>query len=1109
MKRYLLNAATSLLLGTGLMLLMIELLNPGAPAVWAAGSVLYVAPGGADTSDCTNSANPCATVQYAVDQAGIGAEIRVATGVYTDVTLRDGIPQMVYISKTVTIRGGYTPAFTGPPDPIANPTTLDAQGQGRVLYITGDISPTIEGLRITGGDATGLGGHYGEDAGGGIYAALSTATISSSLITSNTAPLGGGLFLYFSNSTIDGNTIVSNTAWSSGGGLYLYFSPAQLSRNLIAANSASDCGGGLCAIASGLTLEANTISGNAANTGGGVAAYYGNMGITLTTNTIRSNAAIVGGGVYLESAYAARLANNILADNRASQAGPGLYVLWSTPVLINNTLARNSGGDGSGVYVHTSVAVLTNTILVSHPIGVYMNNQYYGSVRMEATLWGSGQWANGVDWAGAGPIVTGTLNVWGDPAFVDPASGNYHIGLASAAIDQGVSTALLADLDGQPRPQGFVDDIGADEIGLAVRKQVNPAIVPFGLPLTYTIEITNFTGMTMHAVVTDFLPGSVIPSGTLTWAPTLSAPGGSWKQTIIVTPVVGYSGLLTNVVRVATSEGPQGGYTVTSATPITSLAVINSAQPVPIKSGSAMTYFILVTNTGNLTLTASVTELLPAQVTPHNTLVWTPTITAPGGIWRQTVPVTVAAGYRGALTNTVRVTAREGASGVFTSAVWAVGSSSPERGIAVAQHDSSQVLELGFDWMKVYDPPLIREPVNVLIRLDATATHLANLAAFDAQVRQIASYYGKHIEAYQIGNEVNLNANGWEAPPNAADYVQVLCTAYHTIKQIDPSAIVVSAGLAPTGRVVGNWNGHPGHTGQVQDEREFLKEFIGARGGHCLDVVGYHPIGFSADYDAQPDVNGGAPQTNCTNGFCFRGVEKIYEIMQARDLGHKQVWATEVGWIVAPPDNCLSDPRWQGRAWQIVTPEKQADNLVGAFHYARTHWPWLGAMFVFNLNFNEAVYYDTCEQMRYYSVQGRPSETALSQPHFLLTQNDSPDPVASGGRLTYTMTVLNYGLADATHTVISDVLDSRVSFNAASDQGAQQSGVVLWNAGTLLSGQTVTRTVSVNVTDVISGAVLSNKGSVRATPDVSASQTITTTVIAPVWKIYLPVVLRR
>jgi len=42
--------------------------------------------------------------------------------------------------------------------PLWTPTTLDAQRQDRVLYIIGDISPEIEGLSITGGNAAGLGG---------------------------------------------------------------------------------------------------------------------------------------------------------------------------------------------------------------------------------------------------------------------------------------------------------------------------------------------------------------------------------------------------------------------------------------------------------------------------------------------------------------------------------------------------------------------------------------------------------------------------------------------------------------------------------------------------------------------------------------------------------------------------------------------------------------------------------------------------------------------------------------------------------------------------------------------------------------------------------------
>jgi hypothetical protein len=88
------------------------------------------------------------------------------------------------------------------------------------------------------------------------------------------------------------------------------------------------------------------------------------------------------------------------------------------------------------------------------------------------------------------------------------------------------------------------------------------------------------------------------------------------------------------------------------------------------------------------------------------------------------------------------------------------------------------------------------------------------------------------------------------------------------------------------------------------------------------------------------------------------------------------LWATEFGWIVQPPTGCLGDPGWQGRSWQIVSEAKQASNLVGAFQYATSHWPWMEAMFIFNLNFNTAGY-PICEQMRYYGVQGRAAEAAL------------------------------------------------------------------------------------------------------------------------------------
>ena len=157
------------------------------------------------------------TVQEAVDAASEGDTVKVA-GFCAGVQTRAGVTQTVYVSKTITLRGGYASGDWATSDPAANPTTLDAQGRGRVLYVSGQISPTIEGLRVTGGDATGLsGGLNTNDAGGGIYVLTATITVSGNHVFGNTAEIGGGLYLQNSPATLSSNTVSTNTAGSGGG----------------------------------------------------------------------------------------------------------------------------------------------------------------------------------------------------------------------------------------------------------------------------------------------------------------------------------------------------------------------------------------------------------------------------------------------------------------------------------------------------------------------------------------------------------------------------------------------------------------------------------------------------------------------------------------------------------------------------------------------------------------------------------------------------------------------------------------------------------------------------------------------------------------------------
>ncbi|WP_420631935.1 hypothetical protein [Candidatus Leptofilum sp.] len=305
-------------------------------------------------------------------------------------------------------------------------------------------------------------------------------------------------------------------------------------------------------------------------------------------------------------------------------------------------------------------------------------------------------------------------------------------------------------------------------------------------------------------------------------------------------------------------------------------------------------------------------------------------------------------------------------------------------GANVAEWDITKLEDMGFNWIKVFNGPGSRLPLKVLLRVEANASHLNDVNGFGNSVQTLAESQKGFVDAYEIGNEPNLDASyGWGVSPNATDYARLLCEAYGRIKAADPEAVVVSAGLAPTGRVPETWNGHAGHNGLFQDERIFMQEMLDAmqalNSGPCFDVFGYHPYGYSADFDAAPDVASADPTQNCANGFCFRGVEKIYGILQANGLGDRQIFATEFGWIVEPPADCLSSPSWSGRAWQIVSEQKQADNLVGAYEYATTHYPWMGGMFIFNLNFNVAPWItDPCEQMRYYAMVNRPAEAALA-----------------------------------------------------------------------------------------------------------------------------------
>ena len=349
--------------------------------------------------------------------------------------------------------------------------------------------------------------------------------------------------------------------------MFLNRASATVSDNTISANHAMTRGGGLLLFESDdVTVSGNTVSANRGEDGGGL--YLDHSDATVGGNDVVANTATHGGGVYLEGS-GALLLNNIVADNDVDATGSGLHITASSPRLLHNTLVHNSGSEGVYVTGNSDVE-LANTILSTHTVGIRVTGGSNAS--LDATLW----YANTDNWAGTGRIDVGTRNYSGDPDFVVPSAGDYHIGNMSAALDAGVGVDVGEDMDGEQRPRGSGYDIGADEFPdlLGVTKEANTKPARAGEQLVYVIRIVNFGSITYTAAITDVLPENVTPIGLVTWTSEVLSPESSWERQVTVTVDVGYKGPLTNTVRVITDEGETGAAILITEIHITHLPIV-------------------------------------------------------------------------------------------------------------------------------------------------------------------------------------------------------------------------------------------------------------------------------------------------------------------------------------------------------------------------------------------------------------------------------------------------------------------------------------------------------------------------------------------------------
>ncbi|HET6316164.1 MAG TPA: hypothetical protein VFG86_06885, partial [Chloroflexota bacterium] len=170
------------------------------------------------------------------------------------------------------------------------------------------------------------------------------------------------------------------------------------------------------------------------------------------------------------------------------------------------------------------------------------------------------------------------------------------------------------------------------------------------------------------------------------------------------------------------------------------------------------------------------------------------------------------------------------------------------------------------------------------------------------------------VAAIEVWNEVNLDREWGNQTINkqqAADYVRLLDLAYKAAKAADPSVIVISAGLSPTGVT----------DGHAADDVEYLQWLFDAGLKGKYDVLGAHGNTQAPEVDA---AFGSLPNFGHAS-FYFRRIEQLREVMVRNGDADRQVWLLEFGWT--------SDQVHPNYSWFAVSEDKKAANILKAFEY--------------------------------------------------------------------------------------------------------------------------------------------------------------------------------
>lgn len=216
-----------------------------------------------------------------------------------------------------------------------------------------------------------------------------------------------------------------------------------------------------------------------------------------------------------------------------------------------------------------------------------------------------------------------------------------------------------------------------------------------------------------------------------------------------------------------------------------------------------------------------------------------------------------------------------------------------------------------------------------------------NYADYGVFAGALAQRYVGKVQAYEVWSEPNLRRE-WNSslhPLSANSYIELLRVGYTAIKQADPAAVVVSAGLAPTG-----FN----DSINALNDREFLRDMYTAGLANASDAIGAHPKGWANPPDALCCVPPVGVETHYEHpSFYFLNTLNDYrQIMLDNGDRNTSIWVTDFGWGTS------EDTTPPGDMHIFVTYtdlQEQAMYVSRGFELGR-ELGFVGPMFLDNLN---------------------------------------------------------------------------------------------------------------------------------------------------------------